>query len=103
MGDSANITCFAAQTSPPITDLTIVGPDNNILHTSTNGTTTASVTIENIDQDSFGEYLCLIRNTAGLNTSAIRLKERGHFQVNMLYQISFESCEEYKVSNLYTM
>ena len=100
LGDRADITCSAAQTSPPITKLTILGPDNSILYTgrqTINDTTTATITVENITKQSFGEYVCLIGNAAGLNTSAIRLKERGYFQVNMLYQISNETCEEYKV------
>ena len=83
IGDTVNITCSAVQTTPPITDITILSPDNAILLTGVqsvvNGTATSTLTITNISQTSFGEYVCLVHSTAGLNTTEIRLRERGTF------------------------
>ena len=76
---------------PPITDVTFLGPDNDVLIAETpslsNSTITATLIVDNITMQSFGEYVCVIRNAAGVNATSVRLRERGIDEWLLTYYI----------------
>lgn len=80
IGETANITCSTAQIISPVNGVTLLGPNNELVTGNpsiSNGKVTATFIVDNITKQSFGEYVCVIHNTAGVNTTSVRLRKRG--------------------------